>query len=61
VSATEQVDIVDADDAVIGVASRAEMRARRLRHRCVAAIVRSPDGRVLIHRRRDDKDIWPGR
>ena len=55
------VDIVDADDHVIDVVRRHEMRARNLRHRSVGIAVLESTGRVLIHRRADDKDVWPGR
>ena len=55
------VDIVDADDHVLEVVPRREMRARNLRHRSVGIAVLDADGRVLIHRRADDKDVWPGR
>lgn len=57
----ELVDIVDDDDCVVGTVTRAEMRARRLRHRAVAVVVVDAVGRVLVHRRSDDKDVWPGR
>jgi isopentenyldiphosphate isomerase len=56
----ELVDIVDDDDQVIATVSRSQMRARRLLHRSVGIAVTSTDGRLLIHRRSDDKDIWPG-
>jgi len=56
----ELVDIVDDDDQVIATVTRAEMRARRLQHRYVGIAIVSTDGRLLIHRRSDDKDIWPG-
>lgn len=56
----ELVDIVDDADRVIATVTRAEMRARRLQHRSVGVAVMSTDGRLLIHRRSDDKDIWPG-
>jgi isopentenyldiphosphate isomerase len=56
----ELVDIVDDDDNVIATVSRAEMRARRLQHRSVGIAVMSTDGRLLIHRRSESKDIWPG-
>jgi 8-oxo-dGTP pyrophosphatase MutT (NUDIX family) len=36
------------------------MRAERLRHRAVFVLVRSSDGRVLVHRRSEHKDLWPG-
>jgi isopentenyldiphosphate isomerase len=55
------VDIVDADDHVVEVVTRREMRARNLRHRSVGIGVLDAEGRVLIHRRADDKDVWPGR
>ena len=56
----ELVDIVDDDDIVIATVTRSEMRARRLQHRSVGIAVISTDGRLLIHRRSDAKDIWPG-
>ena len=56
----ELLDVVDEADQVVGTATRREMRAGRLRHRCVAILVHHPDGRVLVHRRSDDKDVWPG-
>ena len=56
----ELVDVVDADDVVVATVTRAEMRARRLRHRAVSIAVVGSDGRLLIHRRADTKDIWPG-
>ena len=56
----ELVDIVDDDDHVVATVTRAEMRARRLQHRSVGIAVVSSDGRLLIHRRSESKDIWPG-
>jgi isopentenyldiphosphate isomerase len=56
----ELVDIVDDDDNVIATVTRSEMRAGRLQHRSVGIAVISTDGRLLIHRRSDAKDIWPG-
>jgi 8-oxo-dGTP pyrophosphatase MutT (NUDIX family) len=58
---SELVDVVDEHDRVVATITRAEMRRRRLRHRCVAIVVRSRAGQVLIHRRSDGKDLWPGR
>ena len=57
----ELVDVVDEDDRVVGTVTRAEMRARRLRHRTVIVLVVGTDGRLLVHRRSEDKDLWPGR
>jgi 8-oxo-dGTP pyrophosphatase MutT (NUDIX family) len=56
----ELVDIVDDDDNVVSTVTRSEMRAGRLQHRSVGVAVMSTDGRLLIHRRSDAKDIWPG-
>ncbi len=56
----ELVDWVDEDDRVIGVVTRRRMRAENLRHRSVAVIVTSDDGRLLVHRRSPAKDMYPG-
>ncbi len=55
------IEIVDEDDRVVDVVTRREMRARNLRHRSVGIAVLDAEGRVLIHRRADLKDVWPGR
>ena len=60
-SADELVDVVDEHDVVVGVTTRGEMRAQRLRHRSVFVLVRSSAGDVLVHRRSEEKDVWPGR
>jgi len=57
----ELVDIVDDDDRVIATVGRGEMRRRNLQHRSVGIAVFGTDGRLLVHRRADDKDVWPGR
>ncbi|MCU1487442.1 MAG: hydrolase [Actinomycetia bacterium] len=59
-AADELVEEIDEDGAVLRVVTRAEMRAGRLRHRCVFLLV-VHGGRLLVHRRADDKDVWPGR
>jgi isopentenyldiphosphate isomerase len=59
-SAHELVDVVDDSDQVIATVTRAEMRARRLPHRTVSIAVMGSDGRLLVHRRAMDKDVWPG-
>lgn len=56
----ELVDLVDADNRVVGTVSRSEMRARRLCHRCTYVIVRSGSGEVYVHRRTETKDVYPG-
>jgi 8-oxo-dGTP pyrophosphatase MutT (NUDIX family) len=56
----ELVDIVDADDNVIAVVSRRQMRAERLRHRAVFIAVQDGVGRLLVHQRSFAKDVRPG-
>lgn len=56
----ELVDVVDEHDRVVRTVTRREMRAGRLRHRAVSIAVLSSDGRLLVHRRADTKDVWPG-
>lgn len=59
---TELVALFGDDGHPTGeVATRAEMRARNLRHAATAIVVRDPSGRVYVHRRTDSKDIYPGR
>lgn len=58
--ADELVDIVDLDDRVVGVASREDMRARNLRHRCAEIAVVNGAGEIYVHRRTDTKDVYPG-
>jgi len=60
-SADELVDEVDEHDRVVRVVTRREMRAGRLRHRTAFVVVESSAGDVLVHRRAEHKDIWPGR
>jgi isopentenyldiphosphate isomerase len=57
--APELVDVVDEEGRVVATVARAEMRAGRLRHRCVFVVVRRSDGRVLVHQRSATKDLWP--
>jgi 8-oxo-dGTP pyrophosphatase MutT (NUDIX family) len=54
------VDVVDADDQVVGTATRARMRAEGLRHRAVYVVVRTTDDQIVVHRRADWKDVYPG-
>lgn len=54
------VDVVDEDDQVVGRATRAEMRAQHLRHRAVYVVVRTSDDGVVVHRRAEWKDVYPG-
>lgn len=56
----ELVEWVDEFDRVIEIASRARMRRENLRHRSAAVVVLSSDGRLLVHRRSEGKDLRPG-
>ncbi len=58
--ADEQVDILDDLGEVSFVTTRADMRARNLWHRSVFVVVTNPSGDILVHRRADWKDVWPG-
>jgi len=57
--AAELVDILDADGGPVGVATRGEMRRRRLPHRAVYVLVFNGRGELFIHQRTATKDIWP--
>lgn len=58
--ADEPVEHVSREGSVLGTVTRAEMRAGRLRHRSVFVAVLDSAGRLLVHRRSESKDIWPG-
>jgi isopentenyldiphosphate isomerase len=58
--ADELVDVVDADDRVVGTAPRSEIRARRLRHRSVYVLVFNSLGQLFVHKRTAGKDVYPG-
>lgn len=57
---TELVEEIDDAGQVLRVVTRAEMRAGRLRHRCVFLLV-VWDGKLLVHQRAAHKDVWPSR
>lgn len=58
--AAEIVDVVDEDDHVVGYAARAEVRAKKLLHRGATIVCRNSNGAVYVHRRTEDKDVFPG-
>lgn len=58
--AGEIADLVDEKDEVVGRVTRAEVRARNLRHRGIAVLVRSSAGAVYVHQRTESKDVFPG-
>lgn len=57
---TEWVDIVDENNDVIAQASRQQMRAQRLRHRATYIVVHDGMGKILVQRRTETKDFYPG-
>jgi isopentenyldiphosphate isomerase len=60
-AAEELIDVVDENDNVIGVATRARLRAEKLLHRGVFVIVLTSDGRIVVQQRSATKDLWPSR
>lgn len=56
----ELVEVVDVEGRVLCTATRAEVRRRRLRHRCTYVVVRNDADEVLVHRRAGWKDVYPG-
>lgn len=59
-AAAQLVEHVDETGAVIEVVTRAEMRARALRHRSVYIVIVDARRRLLVHKRADWKDVFPG-
>jgi isopentenyldiphosphate isomerase len=57
--ACELVDVIDAAGRVVGLATRREMRERRLPHRCTYLLVFNARGELFIHLRTAGKDIFP--
>jgi 8-oxo-dGTP pyrophosphatase MutT (NUDIX family) len=55
----ELLDVVDAEDRVVGQARREDVYARGQLHRTVMVVVRSPRGEVLVHRRTATKLTAP--
>lgn len=58
-SDSEEVDVVDVEDRVVGRALRSEMRRGRLRHRAVYVLVFNARGQLFVHRRSASKDVYP--
>jgi isopentenyldiphosphate isomerase len=56
----ELVDVVDEQDRVVATVARSRIRAEHLLHRVASVLVFRPDGRLLVHRRTDTKDVFPG-
>jgi isopentenyldiphosphate isomerase len=59
----ELVDLYSPDDdngRVVGTVPRWRMRAENLPHAATAVLLVDEAGRVYVHRRTDDKDVFPG-
>ena len=59
-SPDELVEEVDASGTVLRLVTRREMRANSLWHRSVFIAVLSESGQILVHKRAESKDVWPG-
>lgn len=58
--AEEWVEVVDDADRVLRRVTRSQMRRDNLLHRSVSVLCRNTDGGIYVHRRTDEKDVWPG-
>ncbi|MET8543066.1 NUDIX domain-containing protein [Kitasatospora sp. NPDC004799] len=56
----EPVERVDEQDRVLAVVERAEAIRRGWLHRVAATVCRDERGRVLVHRRPEDRSRFPG-
>ncbi len=56
----ELFDVVDEQDRVTGQLARREVHRRKLRHRAVHLLVVNRAGRVFLHQRSMQKDLFPG-
>ena len=58
-AAVEIFDVVDEADRVVGMATRAEVHARKLRHRAVYVFLFNARGELFVQRRSATKDTFP--
>ncbi|MBR9691975.1 NUDIX domain-containing protein [Candidatus Woesearchaeota archaeon] len=56
----EMVDVVDENDNVIDTVTRKEMRQKNLKHRSTFILVFNSKGEILVTKRTDTKDVYPG-
>jgi isopentenyl-diphosphate delta-isomerase len=57
----EIFDVVDESDRIVGQATRAEVHARKLRHRAIHIFLFNERGDLFIQERAAGKDSFPGR
>src|SRR5262249_18996184 len=55
----ELIDILDDAGHMIGTATRREVRARGLAHRCTYIFVFNRRGELFVHQRTPTKDVYP--
>lgn len=55
----EQFEIFDDHDKRIGLCARSEVHRRGYWHRSANVFLFRSDGRLIIQRRHQDKDVWP--
>lgn len=58
-AAHELVDVIDEEGRTVGVLTRAEMRERRLPHRCTYVLVFNAADELFVHLRTASKDVYP--
>ncbi len=56
----EYLDVVDENNEVIDRRARKEVHDKRLRHRTVMFFVVSPTDKILVTKRSEDKEFFPG-
>ncbi len=56
----ELFDVVDENDRVTGQLARREVHRRKLRHRAVHLLVFNRAGKIFLHQRSMQKDLFPG-
>ncbi|WP_159564850.1 NUDIX hydrolase YfcD [Budvicia diplopodorum] len=56
----EWVDVVDEDNNVMAQVTRQQMRRQNLRHRATYIVVHNGMGQILVQRRTESKDFFPG-
>ncbi len=56
----ETVVVVDDRNREVGAVPRHVMRSKRLPHRATFILVFDPQGRLLVQKRTDSKDLYPG-
>ena len=56
----EFFDVVDEDDKVVGKATRKECHSKGLLHRSVMFVIFDSKGRILVNKRSQTKDFFPG-